>query len=347
MNLRALPARVITLAFLWVATASHAAAPPVYQVALDSVIWRADQQQPLVVDALAEPPLARVQALIQQSRIQGDLRPLGRAQALLDSLPRSQRDTEFAVLKATIAQRLHEFDRARKLLLNVLTTEPGHAQANFTLYSIALVEGDYDLADRSCAATKWHWIATSCRFNLMGLQGQEQAAFEGLRAALEDDKTSDRRGYDWALATLAELAAAIDHPDSERHFRRALLTNPDDHYIAAEFADWLLRQRRADTALAVLDSRPDSDRLALLRTLAYQQLDDSRAETLAADLRERFARARRRGDDIHLHERARFELDVEGRPDIALRLARDNIAQQRERADWRLLRRAEAAAGED
>lgn len=346
MNLYALPARVATLAFLWTVATSHAAAPPVYQVAPDSVIWSADQQ-PLAVNALAESPLARVQALIQQSRSQGDLRPLGRAQALLDALPRSQRGAEANVLEATIAQRLHEFDRARELLLAVLANEPQHAQANFTLYSLALVQGDYALAARSCAAIEWHWIATSCRYNLMGLQGQEQAAFEGLRAALADNKASDRRGHDWALATLAELAAAVDHPDSERYFRRALLANPEDHYIAAEFADWLLRQRRANTALGVLDGRPDSDRLALLRTLAYQQLDDPRAETLAADLRERFARASRRGDAIHLHERARFELDVEGRPDIALDLARDNFAQQRERADWRLLRRAETAAGED
>jgi hypothetical protein len=58
-------------------------------------------------------------------------------------------------------------------------------------------------------------------------------------------------------------------------------------------------------------------------------------------MRERFAAAAERGDQVHLREEARFALAVDSDPDRAVDLARRNWDVQKELADARLL--AEAA----
>ena len=87
------------------------------------------------------------------------------------------------------------------------------------------------------------------------------------------------------------------------------------------------------------------DPLLLRLALAEQALDMPAAAIHVADLRERFALARRRGDSVHRREEARFTLDLLQRPDEALRLATDNWAVQREPWDARLVLSAAAASG--
>lgn len=318
--------------------------PPVFQAAPADVIWDAR--------GIAEPPrrgadLETLRALIEHSRQTGDLRALGRAKAIVDTIDTPT--AEHTVLAATIAQRLHHFDDAKTLLLDVLAVQPNHRQALFTLYSIALVQGDYDAAAPLCEAMSRHgldWLAVSCHFNLMGLQGNPVPAFNGLRGAIDTRPGDNSVAYHWALATLAELAATIDHPDTDTYYRQVLVATPNDHYSASEYADWLLHKGRARQAYAVLSGRPDSDRLLLLRAIALQKMGDARADSLATELAKRFERASLRQDNTHNHERARYLLDIAHQTDAALTLAERNFAQQKERADRRLLQRARAAVGD-
>ena len=66
-----------------------------------------------------------------------------------------------------------------------------------------------------------------------------------------------------------------------------------------------------------------------------------------AELRERFAAVRLRGDAPHLREEARLALDIDRDAARALALARQQWALQKEPADAVLLLRSARAAGQD
>ncbi len=68
------------------------------------------------------------------------------------------------------------------------------------------------------------------------------------------------------------------------------------------------------------------------------------ARRYAAALRERFAENERLGNNVHLRERARFELEVANDPAAALARAGANWAVQREAVDAGLLLTAALAA---
>jgi len=63
-------------------------------------------------------------------------------------------------------------------------------------------------------------------------------------------------------------------------------------------------------------------------------------------LRARFDASRARGDTVHRREEARFQLQLNGDPKVALRLAQENWKVQREPADLRILAEAAHATGD-
>jgi len=84
--------------------------------------------------------------------------------------------------------------------------------------------------------------------------------------------------------------------------------------------------------------------LLLRLALAGQSLGAPELSGHVADLAERFAEARMRGDTVHQREEARFNLHLLKQPDDALRLAQTNWGVQREPWDARLLLEAALAA---
>ncbi|WP_372749696.1 tetratricopeptide repeat protein [Litorivivens sp.] len=324
-------------------SAAREAAPPVEIPESDTIIWRNTlHQDPTTITAT----LNDVRKLIQWSQTHGDLRALGRADALL--LQSGNTNVESRILRAIINQRQHRFAEAAAVLRGVLAESPDHAQANFTLYSIALVQGDFALARTTCQRLQtlgFALIAQSCLHNLLGLEGEAEQAFLGLDAVVQSPPPHTPQERAWAAGTLAELAAAIDHPHTERYYRQALQLAPDDHYSAAGLAQWYLQHNQAEAALAALADRPRTDRLDLLRLIAMRKIPNIRSDSLYRQLKQRFESASQRDASLHLHERARFELDVEQRPEEALKLAEANYRQQKERADFQLLQRARQQAG--
>ncbi len=322
-------------------TLGAAPAPPITTPDDTRIVWR----QPDHHQSVTEDRYSKVRRLIEWSRQHGDLRALGQAQALLDdkALPQS---LDLTVLRAVIAQRNHEFAYAQTLLLDVLSQEPTHAQANFTLYNVAFVQGNIALARSACAqlgALRFNLIERSCHFNLMALTGDATAArlaFEGLHHALRTSRRPQPIERAWASATLAELAATINHPKTEQFYLQALALANNDHYSAASLADWYLTHGKPSAALATLADRPPSDRLDLLRLIAYRQLNSPSAPALQQQLAQRFQAATMRDSELHLYEQARFLLDVTGEPEAALVLAERNFEKQKERADRALLERA-------
>jgi len=88
------------------------------------------------------------------------------------------------------------------------------------------------------------------------------------------------------------------------------------------------------------------DALLLRLALAQKALQRPEANATIATLRARFDASRARGDVVHRREESRFQLQLNGDAQSALRLARDNWAVQREPADLRVLAEAAAATGD-
>ena len=149
------------------------------------------------------------------------------------------------------------------------------------------------------------------------------------------------------VTSLQEMAERLgEHAAAETHFRDALAADPQDSYLLAAYADFLLERGRAQDVLRLLGTRTQADALLLRHALALSALGAPEAATQTAVLRARVEAARRRGDTVHRREEARFALALAGNPAEAVRLAKLNWAVQKEPADLRILARAAAASGD-
>jgi hypothetical protein len=78
--------------------------------------------------------------------------------------------------------------------------------------------------------------------------------------------------------------------------------------------------------------------------LAYDALNDAQGTQARSYLGNAFEVEEQRGEPVHRREQARYLLDIEHRPDAALRAAVENWKTQREPADILILLRAAQAA---
>lgn len=288
---------------------------------------------------------------IEQARALSDPRYLGRAQAALKPWWNSPSPPHgVLVLRAVIRQSNHEFAAALADLSLALEIAPEDAQAWLTQSSLQVVRGDYAAARRSCGplhrlATEL--VATACLAAVDGVTGRADAAHDALHDVLARSNAAHPGLKCWALTLLAELARYKGDPaTAERHFRAALAHGQDDAYLLAAWADFLLDRGRPREVVALLEKHTEADGLLLRLALAEAQLRTPRRNEHAAELAERFAASRARGDRIHLREEARYVLKLERQPARALELALENWRVQHEAADARLVLEAALATGD-
>jgi len=292
-------------------------------------------------------PLA--QFYIEQSRLSGDLRNLGYAEAVLAPwLKRLPPPPEVLVLQATVQQSRHEFAAALATLDRALAARPGDAQALLTRSTILRVLGQYSEAEADCerfARASDSGIATLCAQSLRALRGHLRSAYDGVRQIGTEGWLNAERS--WRYCELGEMAARLGlEPEAERWFAEDLRLAPHDAYGRAAYADLLLRQGRAGEALALLQGQDSSEPLLLRIAIAQRQLHDPQLTGSRARLQAAFTAEQQRGEAVHRREQARFLLEVEAQPRLALSAARDNWAQQREPDDLLVLVAAARAAGE-
>ena len=91
---------------------------------------------------------------LELGRVTGDPRYAGYAQAALRPWDLDPPPEEVLILRATLRQRLHQFDAALADLAEVLTDSPRNAQARLTRATILQVQGAYDAAREECLALK-------------------------------------------------------------------------------------------------------------------------------------------------------------------------------------------------
>lgn len=288
---------------------------------------------------------------IQRSRDEADPRFLGVAASALDPWWKlSAPDPGVLVLRATVRQSLHEFEPAVADLRLALDRDPRLAQAWLTLATIQCIRGDFSAARHSAvnlAGLADPLTTTTIAAHISALTGRARPARIALEKALltsganlRDKTPTDRSIELWARTILAEISTRLgDTAAAERQFEAALAIGPNDPYLLASHADFLLDQGRKSEVDRRLKGRDRID--PLLLRLAEATRDPAHIRSLAGRLDAAIAR----GDRAHLREAARFELRLRRNSRTALQLALENWEIQREPADARILLESAIACG--
>ena len=291
-------------------------------------------------------PLA--QFYIQQSRLSGDLRYLGYAQAVLAPWVNQRPAAPDAlVLHATVQQSRHEFSAALATLDLALLVRPNDPQALLTRATILRVLGRYREASAACeqfARSVDPRLSALCIQSLRGLNGHLDSAYAALLQLSPQGWLNAEKS--WLYSELGEMAVRLGlDADAQRWFQQDLNLAPADYYVRAAYADLLLRQGRAAEALTLLQGQESFEPLLLRIAIAQKQLHDPRLALSSARLKAAFAAETQRGEAVHRREQARFLLEVEDQPKLALAAASENWAVQREPDDVLVLVAAARAAG--
>jgi hypothetical protein len=288
---------------------------------------------------------------IELGRVSADPRYAGYAQAALAPWwDLADPPAEVLVLRATLRQRLHDFDAALADLDRVLKTHPRAAQARLTKATVLQVQGFYDRAKAECAALQvlaQELIAAACLSNVASVSGQLRVSYSQLLAVAQRHPESDPDTRSWVLTMLAEMAARAGMAEAaEQHFRAALAADAADSYLLGAYADFLLDANRPAEVAALLKDQTRADGLLLRYALASKITGARQLAAQTEELRSRFEASRLRGDRVHLREEARFTLELLGDAATALKLAEENWRVQKEPADARILLAAASAAND-
>jgi tetratricopeptide (TPR) repeat protein len=293
--------------------------------------------------------VAQAQQLIEQSRAQGDPRPLGQAQTLLAPW-RNKPDApvEAAVLQATILQSQHNFAAARDLLSSVVARAPENVQAWLTLATVERVMGNLDASDAACTAltrTGARWVAGVCAAENQSLRGGFALARKAL-ATLAGTPGISAVKQSWVLSLAAENEERAGADTAAARLYRDALQIAPDRYTALAYADLLLRTGQHAQVVAALAQEPTTDAVLIRRAAAAKRMQDAAWRGMAQELAQRRTQLLLRDDSAaHAREMALIALWIEGDAARAWREAQRNYTLQREAFDGWILMQAALATG--
>lgn len=301
--------------------------------------------------------VAYARQALELARATGDPRYTGYAEAALSPWwGLAEPPVAVRVMRATIAQRRHDFQRALVDLNAVLEQRPRHAQARLTRAAIHTVQARYPAAVGDCSALVSQvdaLVVAACIAQPASLSGRAEQALDSLATALASRRQAPPEIRRWAWMTRAEIAARLGRvAEARAAFEHAIdMADGDDVYTELAHADFLLAQGEPSRVLERLDGRAAVDGALLRLALAEKRLARAGVEGMRErladhreELRARFQAVERRGDPGHRRERAMFELHIRERSRLALWLARANWRTQKEPIDARLLLEAAIAA---
>jgi Tfp pilus assembly protein PilF len=288
---------------------------------------------------------------IDMGRASGDPRYAGYAEAVLAPwFAQSSPPVDVLVMRATLRQRMHKFDAALADLDRVLQQNPFQAQARLTKATILQVQGHFAAAGEQCGelqAITHELIWAHCLANAQAATGALRDSYTALNAVLERSPNVPADLRAWVATTLAEMATRLgDIAAADAHFRAAFALDPADQYLLAAYSDFLLDNQRPGEVIALLKDQTRVDPLVLRYALALKAQRSPEAQRQIEALAARFDAGRLRGDRVHLREEARFVLQLQGDAKLALKLAQENWAIQKEPADARILLEAALAAND-
>jgi tetratricopeptide (TPR) repeat protein len=291
-------------------------------------------------------PLA--QFYIQQSRLSGDLRFLGYAEAVLAPwVKQTPPKADVLVLQATLQQSRHEFAASLATLDHALAVRPQDPQALLTRATVLRVLGRYPEAGAACEQFSQlveARLAALCIQSLRGLSGHLESAYSSLTQVSTQGWLNSEKC--WLYSELGEMAARLGREqEAERWFQQDLRISPTDFYVRAAYADLMLQQARPAEALALLAGQESLEPLLLRIAIAQKQLHDPALGQSSARLRAAFSAELQRGEAVHRREQARFLLEVEDQPEQSLAAALEDWSVQHEPDDVLVLLHAARAAG--
>uniref|UniRef100_UPI00403A38E9 hypothetical protein n=1 Tax=Variovorax sp. BK018 TaxID=3450241 RepID=UPI00403A38E9 len=310
--------------------------------------------------------IAAASAYLELARERGDARYAGYAMGALqawEAAPPAQTPPAVLVMRATIAQFLHDFDGAEATLKVALARRPNDAQAWITLATILRVRGRYNESDAACRSLGRVGPAlygVACLAENAGLRGNHDEARQALQALLAEPalRDADKAGTrQWLLTSLAEVEElAGRQAEADAAYRKAVAAQRSGYLLLA-YSDYLQRVGRHAEIPKLLADEARSDAVLLRLAIAGAAARGKSAQgaqgaqtahAAAEELRQRFeAAALRPGTTaLHAREEAMFALDVQNDPKRALELARLNVRLQREPIDLLVFARAASAAND-
>ncbi|MGH8162730.1 MAG: tetratricopeptide repeat protein, partial [Rhodanobacteraceae bacterium] len=288
---------------------------------------------------------------IDYARSTGDARYLGRALAVIEPwMQRKSVPVPVLLTHAIILQSRHFFADARRELATVLTRDPGNAQAWFTLATVALVQGDYATANDSCvhlAQVSGNFMGMLCTAQLRSIDGHAKQAYALLGFIEDPGPKAPATIKAYIEGLIADTAMHLGKTnEAEKHFKAALQSTPGDNFLLADYADFLLDQKRPRDAIALVKDYTQSDTSFLRQVMAEAALHSPRAQADIAQMQARFAAMDQRGSHVFQREQAIFELHLKHDPARALALARENWSVQRAPQDMRIFMESALATGQ-
>jgi hypothetical protein len=286
------------------------------------------------------------------AREQGDARYAGLALGALRAWPIGRpTPTEVLVMRATVAQYLHDFDGAALLLQQALIREPAHAQALLTLATVRRVQARLSESDVACHALLQSGQALhgqACLAENLSLRGKHEAARQAIEALLGQAQVRAPAAFalrQWLLTTLAEVHERAGQPRAAEAAWQQAMALGAHPYVLAAYADFLLQQGRSQEVLSLLADQTQTDAVLLRLCIAAKRVQDAHLGGWAKEMQQRLAASASRPDgaQVHAREQARFALEVQHLPEQALGLARLNLKFQRETADLLVFAQAAAA----
>jgi hypothetical protein len=280
---------------------------------------------------------------------QGDPRYVGYAMSTIAPLEKSAAgDTRYWLVRGQLQQYSHDFDGALASLKRASELAPDAVDPVAWRAAIYMVQAQYAYAAAECdrlAKIAPPLFAQGCTAYVRGTTGQLIPAYDLLSKAVAAEQDIPPGLMLWAQTRLAEMAVRLQRwGDAERHYRVALAQGLTDQFLLGSYADFLILRERPREVLQLLAGWERSDILLLRLAIAGRAAGDPRAADWAAQLRERFQAAARRGDRLHEQEAARWSLELEHDPARALAYAKSNYTQQKEPRDAEVLLRAALAA---
>ena len=288
---------------------------------------------------------------IERSRDEGDPRYLGYAQAALTPWWHLEKSPiEVIVLRATLLQSTHQFNRSLEDLNTALKLDQNNGQAWLTRATILQVQGQYVQALESCKhlyALAPSLITLTCVANVRNLSGHALYSYEALKLGYQQAADRNPDIEVWVLTLLAEMALRLDDAAAaDKTFQQAIKIQKPDSYLLGVYSDFLLDQNRPQEVIKLLKDKANIDALLLRYAEALKNARSDQAEFQIQSLQQRFAAAMLRADTVHQREQSRFELRLMHNPAKALEIAKQNWLVQKEPADARVYLEAAIATND-
>lgn len=311
----------------------------------------------LVLDSRAELPridlaVPLAEVYLTKARLEGDSQWVVQAKSVLQpwwNLP--EPPVEVLLLRASIRQNQHEFDRALADLDLLLRERPEDARAHLLKLSVLQVQGDYSEAENVLGKLEGQvspLVYATARRGLASLQGEATESFVALRDELRATRAS-REERNWAWCVLGEMALRLGKgPAARESLESARRYGPLPTSLLCDYADLLLAEGLPEPVLELLRDRDTPD--VLVRRIEAWRMSGGQQERIADATRRlerelkvigssRFAPS---GSD---RERALYHLRVEKDPVAALEAALKNWQTQKEPVDALLVVRAAREGG--